>query len=249
MSERLLTEVIVALDLPTYEEAVHIVDLTGDRIQWYKVGYQSYFASGESLIRALLARGKKIFLDLKLHDIPNSVAGGIRSLGTLGISLLTVHASGGREMLSAAARARDEVNAAGAGALRLLAVTLLTSQSRQSLRDVGVAQTPLELVSIRAALAADCDIDGAVCAVDEVAVVRSRVGRDFLTVCPGIRPWGDAAGDQQRVATPTDAMLAGATAIVVGRPITQAADPAAATQAILDEIAKAVPIRNSIDPP
>jgi len=239
-----MTELIVALDVPTFEDATKAVDSLADAVTWYKVGYESYFAFGQRLIPALRERGKKIFLDLKLHDIPNSVAGGIRSLATSGASLLTVHASGGRQMLTAAVAARDEVNAAGAD-LRLLAVTLLTSHSAEDLRAVGVAGDPRTIVSICAGLAAECGIDGCVCAVDEAAIVRSRVSAGFLIVCPGIRGSGQPIDDQRRIATPTDAVLAGAVAIVVGRPVTKAPDPKAAAQAILDEIKAALPIYDS----
>ena len=246
MSERALSQVIVALDLPGIDEALRVVEAIGDRVSWYKVGYEAFYGYGARLIPELRSRGKNVFLDLKLHDIPTSVAGGIRSLADLGASLLSVHAGGGREMLLAAAQARDALSARN---VRLLAVTLLTSMGPRSLREVGVADSPHEIVSIRAALAAECGIDGVVCAVDEVAIVRARVPGDFLIVCPGIRALGAAAADQQRIATPTDAMLAGASAIVVGRPITQAADPAAATQAILDEIEAALPIKPPIGSP
>lgn len=246
MTERIETELIVALDLPTLDEALRIVDVTSASVKWYKVGYEAFYAFGPRLIADLRERGKRVFLDLKLHDIPKSVAGGIRSLGNLGASLLTVHGSGGRAMLAAAAAARDDVNRSG-GDLRLLAVTLLTSLDRPALREVGVGESPHALVGIRASLAAECDMDGIVCAVDEIAIVRTQVGPHFLIVCPGIRQAGDAASDQRRVATPTDAMLAGATAIVVGRPITHATDPAAAARAIMDEITAAIPIKRSID--
>jgi len=236
-----MTELIVALDTPTFDDAATIVERLGDLITWYKVGYEAYFAFGQRLIPELRARGKKVFLDLKLHDIPNSVAGGIRSLAQSGASLLTIHGSGGGEMLAAAAAARDEVNSQGAD-LRLLAVTLLTSHSAGDLRAVGVGADPHAIVSIRAGLAADCGIDGCVCAVDEVAIVRSRVRANFLIVCPGIRGSDQSSDDQRRTATPTDAVLAGAVAIVVGRPITRSADPKAAAQAILDEIDAALPI-------
>lgn len=241
------TELIVALDVPAFDDAVRILDQTASRITWYKIGYEAYYGFGQRIIQTLRERGKKIFLDLKLHDIPNTAAGGIRSLAWAGASLLSLHAAGGRQMLLAAAAARDEAKSSGSD-LRLLAVTVLTSQTGDQLRDIGFAKSTEELVAVRAALAADCGMDGVVCAVEEVAIVRARTFPEFLIVCPGIRPAGQSADDQQRVATPTDAVLAGAVAIVVGRPITLAADPAGAVQSILDEIDAALPIRREIEP-
>jgi orotidine-5'-phosphate decarboxylase len=231
-----MTQLIVALDEASLEGAVRILDATAPDVQWYKVGYEGFYGYGPRIIDALHQRGKKIFLDLKLHDIPNTVAAGIRAVAHYRPSFLTVHAGGGQGMLAAAVAARDEVNAAGAG-LQLLAVTLLTSHSKEDLRDVGVHGEPHELVSIRSGLAAQVGIDGAVCAVDEAAIVRARAGRDFIIVCPGIRPAGSDPGDQRRVATPSAAVLAAADYIVVGRPVTKAADPAAAVRDILDEMA------------
>ena len=228
-------ELIVALDEPSLDRALEVVRRTRDLVTWYKVGYQAYYGYGDRIVSALRDAGKSLFLDLKLHDIPNTVAAGIRAAARIGANLVTVHAAGGAAMLSAAAVARDEMAASGAG-LRLLAVTVLTSTTDADLRDTGVDRSAEEVAGLRARLAARCRIDGVVCAVPEAASVRAATSNEFLIVCPGIRPAGGDAADQRRVATPAAAARAGANFIVVGRPITQAADPAAAAAAIVDEL-------------
>lgn len=236
-----MTELIVALDQPDYDAAIAIVDKTTSCVRWFKVGYQAFYSCGEQLVTELRGRGLSVFLDLKLHDIPNTVAAGVRSAAHFAPALLSIHAAGGREMLAAAARARDEANANGAH-MKLLAVTVLTSLSRDDLATIGEEPSPHRVVSVRAELAAQTGIDGAVCAVDEVAIVRARTADSFTIVCPGIRPAGAQAGDQRRTATPAEAAIAGADFIVVGRPITQAADPATAAQAIIDELHAVKPL-------
>ena len=235
-----MTELIIALDQPSFDEAIAVVDALGPRVRWYKVGYQAFYGYGERIIEALQSRGASLFLDLKLHDIPNTVAAGVRAAARLRPAMLTVHAGGGRPMLTAAAQARDEVNAAG-GSLRLLAVTVLTSLSEEDLREIGEAH-PHQLVSLRTEAALKAGIDGIVCAVDEVAIVRARAGDACTIVCPGIRPGIQTSDDQHRVATPAQAVLAGADYIVVGRPVAQSPDPAAAAAAVLDEMASASPL-------
>lgn len=227
-------ELVIALDEPDWERASALVVKTGPRVQWYKVGYQAYYGYGERIIAQLRDAGKSLFLDLKLHDIPTTVAAGVRAAAKTGASLLTLHAAGGRAMLEAAAAARDEV--AEKSSLRLLAVTVLTSMRAIDLREVGVDREPETLVPMRARLAASCRIDGAVCAVAEARVVREATSKEFVVLCPGIRPAGTSEGDQRRVATPSDAARAGADFIVVGRPIAQAADPGEAAYAIVREI-------------
>jgi orotidine-5'-phosphate decarboxylase len=227
-----MTELIVALDEPTFEQAMDVVRRTSARVSWYKVGYEAYYGYGAQILGALREAEKSVFLDLKLHDIPTTVAAAVRAAARLGARLVTVHAAGGAAMLSAAAGARDE----SPPGPRLLAVTVLTSMSADDLRATGVDRPPNELVTLRARLAAECRIDGVVCAVPEAAAVRAALGRDFLVLCPGIRPKGAEGGDQQRVATPAEAVRAGADFIVVGRPITKSADPASAVRAILDEL-------------
>ena len=227
-------ELIIALDEPDWERASALVAKTRSRVQWYKVGYQAYYGYGERIIAQLRDAGKSLFLDLKLHDIPTTVAAGVRAAAKTGASLLTLHAAGGRAMLEAAAASRDDVSERSR--LRLLAVTVLTSMRAADLREVGVDREPETLVPMRARVAASCGIDGAVCAVAEARAVRDATNKDFIVLCPGIRPAGAADGDQRRVATPTDAARAGADFIVVGRPIAQAADPGEAAYAITREI-------------
>jgi len=236
-----MTELMVALDQPDYDSALAIVDKTAGVSRWFKVGYESFYSCGDRLLMELRRRGLSVFLDLKLHDIPNTVAAGVRSAARFDPALLSVHAAGGREMLAAAAKARDEANEDGAQ-MRLVAVTVLTSLSPDDLTSIGESPAPHRVVSMRAELAAETGIDGAVCAVDEVAIVRARTSEGFTIVCPGIRPAGTQRGDQRRTATPTEAVMAGADFIVVGRPITQASDPAAAAQAIIDEMHAVKPL-------
>jgi orotidine-5'-phosphate decarboxylase len=220
---------IVALDLPSVEEARDLVERIGDAGTFYKIGYQLGFAGGLPLAEELIAKGKRVFLDLKLHDIGNTVEEGVRSVARLGASLLTVHAY--PQTMRAALKGR-----AGSG-LAILAVTVLTSYDDVDLADAGYDLTPAELVARRAAQARDLGIDGIVCAPTEAAAVRALVGPDRLIVTPGVRPAGAEAGDQKRVMTPADAIRAGASHLVVGRPITAAADPRDAVERIVAEIA------------
>ena len=224
----------VALDVPDTRRALDLVDRLGDACTWLKVGMELYYAAGNSLVEALRARGYRIFLDLKLHDIPNTVAGAVRSVAGTGAELLTVHASGGPAMLQAAAKAAE-----APASPRLLAVTVLTSMDAQELNAAGVSGLPADQVLRLALLAKSSGIDGMVCSPQEVAAVRAATGPETLLVIPGIRPPGFAADDQRRVATAAETIARGASMLVVGRPITRATDPAAAARAILDEIASA----------
>ncbi len=221
----------VALDLPSAREALALVDRLDQTCQWFKVGMELYYAAGNPLIHQLRDRGFDVFLDLKLHDIPNTVAAAIRSAAHTGASLLTVHASGGAAMLSAASEAAQAPNSP-----RLLAVTVLTSMDIQQLRSIGIFAYPPRQVLRLAKLAESCGIDGMVCSAEELSLLRAELGPKAFLVIPGIRPAGTAAGDQKRIATPASAIAQGASMLVVGRPITQAQDPAAAAQAILAEI-------------
>jgi orotidine-5'-phosphate decarboxylase len=230
-----MTQLIVALDEPTYDRARLIVERTATDVQWYKVGYEAYYGYGDQILTLLRETGKSIFLDLKLHDIPSTVAAGVRAAARSGARLITLHAGGGSAMLAAGAAARDEHNAAG-GSLKLLAVTVLTSLSAEDLHALGVNGSPEEQVRRLALLASAAGIDGAVCSVAEASAVRAACGADFTLLCPGIRPAGADAQDQRRVATPTDAMRSGANFIVVGRPITKADDPGAAARAIVADL-------------
>jgi orotidine-5'-phosphate decarboxylase len=227
---------IVALDFASQEAAMELVDQLQGNCRWFKVGMELYYAAGNAVVEHLRARGFEVFLDLKLHDIPNTVAGAVRTVARAGAGLLTVHAGGGEAMLRAAAEA-----ASGPDSPRLLAVTVLTSMDAGQLSGVGVCDAPAAQVLRLAKLARGAGIDGLVCSAEEVAAVREAMGRgrsgaDALLVVPGIRPAGADAGDQRRVATPAEAIARGASMLVVGRPITQADDPAKAAAAILKEM-------------
>jgi len=224
----------VALDLPDAKQALTLVDALDGTCQWFKVGMELYYAAGNSFVQELRRRGFDVFLDLKLHDIPNTVAGAVRSAAQAGASLLTVHACGGGAMLQAAAEA-----ATVPGAPKLLAVTVLTSMDASELSRIGVVGTPAEQVLRLAKLAKSSGIDGMVCSAEEVGTLRTEWGPQTMLVVPGIRPAGAATEDQRRIATPATAIAQGASMLVVGRPITTAKDPAAAAQAILEEIAEA----------
>src|SRR5438270_603355 len=225
---------IVALDLPGDDEALKLVDRLGQTCQWFKVGMELYYAAGNSIVHHLRDRGFAVFLDLKLHDIPNTVAGAVRSATRAGASLLTIHASGGGAMMDAAAEA-----ASAAGSPRLLAVTVLTSMDANQLAGIGITASPAEQVLRFARLAQASGIDGMVCSPEELDLLRKETGPDTLLVIPGIRPAGSAIEDQKRIATPAQAITHGASMLVVGRPITRAHDPAEAARAILQEINQA----------
>jgi len=225
-SERL----IVALDVPTADDALRLVDRLAGRVSFFKVGSQLFTAAGPEIVRALVARNLRVFLDLKYHDIPNTVAAAVKSAAGLGVSLLTLHGLGGRAMLEAAASARPE------GPLRLLAVTVLTSHDEASLAQIGLAGALSDSVRRLARLARDAGIDGVVASPLEAGLLREACGKGFLIVTPGVRPAGAQAGDQSRLATPAGALSAGADYLVVGRPITDATDPAEAATGIVREM-------------
>jgi orotidine-5'-phosphate decarboxylase len=224
----------IALDFPDARQSLELVDALGGSCRWYKVGMELYYAAGNSFVEELRKRGFEVFLDLKLHDIPNTVAGAIRSAARAGAGLLTVHACGGPAMLTAAAEA-----VTAPGSPKLLAVTVLTSMDASELTSIGVIGTPADQVLRLAKLASASGIDGMVCSAEEIHMLRTELGEQTMLVIPGIRAAGNAIGDQKRVATPASAIAQGASMLVVGRPITRAADPAAAVQAILKEIAEA----------
>jgi orotidine-5'-phosphate decarboxylase len=207
------------------------VDRLNGSCKWFKVGLELYLAAGNSLIHTLKQGGFEVFLDLKLHDIPNTVAGAVRTVSETGASLLTIHAGGGAAMMAAAAEAAQRPNAP-----KLLAVTVLTSMDAAELAGVGVSATAEEQVLRLAMLAHNSGIPGLVCSAAEVAMLRKSLGDQVMLVTPGIRSAGDAVGDQKRVATAGEAIRSGSSMLVVGRPITKSADPAAAVQAILAEI-------------
>ena len=221
---------IVALDVPDANAAIHLVNQLESRCQWFKVGLELFVAAGPPVLEPLIARGHSIFLDLKFHDIPNTVAGAVRSAAALGVRMVNVHAAGGPAMLEAARGALEGF----ANPPELLAVTVLTSMDQAQVNAAGVERTPGEQVELLARMCLDAGISGFVCSPEEVARLRALTGPGGVLVIPGIRPAGGAAGDQRRIATPAEALRAGASYLVVGRPITQAADPADAAQRILE---------------
>ena len=226
-------KLIVALDFPDAPQAFALVDRLEGQCRWFKVGLELYLATGNSVVETLKRRGFSVFLDLKLHDIPNTVAGAVRSVVQLGADMLTVHASGGSVMLIAAAEALAGV----AKPPRLLAVTVLTSMDAAQLTTVGISATPGEQAIRLAQVAAAAGISGLVCSPEEAAQMRKILSTSTL-VTPGIRPAGAAIGDQKRIATPASALTDGADYLVVGRPITQATYPATAARNILHEMAR-----------
>jgi orotidine-5'-phosphate decarboxylase len=225
-------QLIVALDVSSSAEAAKIVTTIGDDVQLYKVGMQLYTAEGPRVVRELISSGKQVFLDLKFHDIPNTVGAAVREAVQLGVTMLTVHAAGGTKMLKAAV----ESAAQGKSSARVLAVTVLTSMDAGDICEIGVEGPILDQVVRLGALALHAGCAGVVSSAQEVKALRERLGDNFLAVTPGVRPSGAARGDQARVVTPAEAMAAGATHIVVGRPITEASDPAEEAVKILDEM-------------
>jgi orotidine-5'-phosphate decarboxylase len=222
---------IVALDVPSVGAAEAVIARLGDSVTFYKIGYQLAYAGGLPLVRQLSGAGKKVFVDLKLHDIGNTVARGVESIVALGATFLTVHAY--PQTMKAAVEAR-----AGSG-LKILAVTVLTSYDDGDLHAAGYRLGVSDLVEARAQQAQVLGVDGLVCSPEEAAALRKIVGHRMNLVTPGIRPAGAAAGDQKRIMTPARAIAAGADYLVVGRPVMEAPDPKAAAEAIVAEIAQA----------
>jgi orotidine-5'-phosphate decarboxylase len=225
---------IVALDVSSAAEAQKLVSSIGNTASIYKIGKQLFTFEGPSLVRDLVSSGRKVFLDLKYHDIPNTVASAVRAAADLNVHMLTVHASGGSKMLRAAA----ESAAQSAAKPLVLAVTVLTSMADGDLAEIGIGGSAQNQVLRLAKLAQKAGIGGLVASPSELKALRQAVGQDMKIVTPGVRPAGSDKGDQARVATPAEAIANGADYIVVGRPITRAADPAAAAKAILSEIQK-----------
>jgi orotidine-5'-phosphate decarboxylase len=224
-------QLIVALDVPTTLEAAGIVENLGDAVSFYKIGYQLAFAGGLHLVDELVRAGKRVFLDMKLLDIDNTVAKGVEAIARSGVSMLTIHAY--PKAMAAA------VEAASGSGLCLLGVTVLTSMDDADLTDAGYHDAAAALVAKRARQAVQAGMGGVVCSAAEAEAVRGIVGPDMAVVTPGIRPAGAAAGDQKRVVTPADAIAAGASHLVVGRPIVAAPDRRDAALAILQEIESA----------
>ena len=222
--------IIVALDTDSPESALAVVEALAGEVGLFKVGMELFPRGGPDLVRKVRETGADVFLDLKFHDIPNTVAGAVRSAAALGVKFATVHASGGREMLARAAEA-----ARGTGTT-VLAVTVLTSIDESDLSEIGFSSPPADLVVRLARMAVREGIGGIVCSAREVAAVRELAGRSAVLVTPGVRLPEDAVGDQKRVVTPFDAMRNGADYLVVGRPITKAADPVAAARRFAAEM-------------
>jgi len=227
-------QLIVALDFPNAAAALTLVDRLENLIQWFKIGLELYLSEGNSIVTAVRSRGYSVFLDLKLHDIPNTVAGAVRSAAKSGAGMLTLHSSGGPTMLAAAREAAASLPSPP----KLLAVTVLTSMDPAQLAATGIAASPAEQVTRLAGMAYGAGIRGFVASPEETAALRSAYPHATLVI-PGIRPAGTDTADQKRVATPAAAIAAGADYLVIGRPITKAADPAAAAHSILEEISAA----------
>jgi orotidine-5'-phosphate decarboxylase len=221
----------IALDFPTRAEVLDAARRFGPRVGWLKIGLEAFVSEGPSLV-AEVARSARVFLDLKFHDIPNTVAGAVAAAARSGAALLNVHASGGRAMLLAS----REALGTGRERPKLVAVTLLTSIDARTLADLPMAGHPEGIARRLALLAKECGCDGVVCSPSDLPAIRAACGSDFLTVVPGIRPAGSAAGDQRRVASPQEALEAGADLLVVGRPVTAAPDPDGALEDLIAEI-------------
>lgn len=229
--------IITALDVHSLEDMKKLVETLGDSVSFYKVGMELFYSTGPDAVRYLKDQGKHVFLDLKVHDIPNTVGQSIRALTRLGADLMTLHGTGGRAMMEAAAEAvRDEAAKLNIERPRLLAVTVLTSIDEDAWKEIGGKYSIAESVKNLAKLAKEAGIDGTVSSPYEAKEIREMNGPDFLIVTPGIRPTFAVANDQKRFTTPSQALRDGASHLVIGRPITKAADPKEAAEKILAEI-------------
>ena len=224
-------KIIVALDVATKKEALALVEQLREQISFFKIGLQLYTAEGPGIVRVVLATGAKVFLDLKLHDIPNTVERAVGSAGQLGVHMLTIHLCGGEEMIRAAVAARKSN-------LSILGVTALTSADQQTLRQVGISDEIHDHVLRLAKLGVEARIDGLVASAHEVKMLRAEFGTKTKLVVPGIRPSWSEAGDQERVMTPREALGSGADFLVIGRPIIAHSSPREAVGKILDEIGR-----------
>ncbi|MBJ7276320.1 orotidine-5'-phosphate decarboxylase [Marinobacter salarius] len=226
--------IIVALDFPSDQPALALVDQLDPAKCRLKVGKELFTRSGPALVRDLQSRGFDVFLDLKFHDIPNTTSAAVAAAADLGVWMVNVHASGGEKMMTAC---RDRLESFGKDRPLLIAVTVLTSMGPEDLAGIGITDSPEAQVSRLATLTRNCGLDGVVCSAQEAPALKAEQGKDFKLVTPGIRPLSADKGDQQRIMTPTDALKAGSDYLVIGRPITQAADPLAALEAIHSEVA------------
>ncbi|HWB29148.1 MAG TPA: orotidine-5'-phosphate decarboxylase [Vicinamibacterales bacterium] len=233
-----MSPILVALDVDSADTALALADRLRGAVGGYKVGHQLFTSAGPDVVRQLVARGDRVFLDLKYHDIPNTVSGAVAAATALGVWMVNVHASGGAPMMRAARRAADDAAATlGRPAPLVIAVTVLTSLDAPTLHTLGIGDSPLDHVVRLARMTQDAGLDGVVASPQEIEAIRQACGREFAIVTPGIRGGSAASGpdDQQRTATPAGAMAAGASYLVVGRPITAAGDPRAAADAIARE--------------
>lgn len=229
--------IIVALDFPTATEAQAVVEELGDAVSYYKVGMELYYAAGHEMLDFLKAKGKHVFLDLKLQDIPNTVAKSLAVLTKLGADIMNVHAVGGAKMMTEAVKAvHAEAERLGQPAPKLIAVTVLTSMDNDQWQDLNYAKPIAEQVVALAKLAKACGMDGVVASPQEAAAIRKACGPEFLIVTPGVRPAGSAVNDQSRIATPSGALKNGASHLVIGRPITKAEQKIQAVKNIIEEI-------------
>ncbi|WP_421841923.1 orotidine-5'-phosphate decarboxylase [Marinobacter algicola] len=225
--------IIVALDFPSDQPALALVDQLDPAKCRLKVGKELFTRSGPTLVRDLQNRGFDVFLDLKFHDIPNTTSAAVAAAADLGVWMVNVHASGGEKMMTAC---RDRLESFGKDRPLLIAVTVLTSMGPEDLAGIGITGSPEAQVSRLATLTRNCGLDGVVCSAQEALALKAEQGKDFKLVTPGIRPLSADKGDQQRIMTPTDALKAGSDYLVIGRPITQAADPLAALESIHSEV-------------
>jgi len=225
--------IIVALDFPSDQPALALVDQLDPAKCRLKVGKELFTRSGPELVRKLQARGFEVFLDLKFHDIPNTTSAAVVAAADLGVWMVNVHASGGEKMMTAC---RDRLESFGKDRPLLIAVTVLTSMGPEDLAGIGITDSPEAQVSRLATLTRNCGLDGVVCSAQEAPALKAEQGVDFKLVTPGIRPLSADRGDQQRIMTPTEALKAGSDYLVIGRPITQAADPLVALEAIHGEV-------------
>jgi orotidine-5'-phosphate decarboxylase len=242
MNSRAKEKLIVALDVDSASHALDLFAELRDIAGMFKIGSQLFTVAGPDIVRQIISQGGRVFLDLKYHDIPNTVAAAGVEATRLGVSIFNVHASGGAEMLKRTTAAVNEVSVKeGLAKPKVIAVTLLTSIDRNTLARIGILDDPRSVVSSWAQLAADCGLDGVVASPQEIEIIRAAVDKpDFVVVTPGIRPGGDATDDQRRVRTAAEAIRAGADYLVVGRPILNAADPATAANRIVSEIDSAL---------